>query len=65
MNTKGKVLNKLKTGVKKVGRFLDRQFIEPTRRVNSYNKAMDTLNKDNARQGKFNTGEESARSQTY
>lgn len=65
MNPKLKALkNAIGKGVKKVGNFLDKQFIEPSRRVNRYNAKMDALNRANAKAGKFNTGEASAES-TY
>lgn len=59
------VLNKIKGGAKKVGKFLDNQFVEPSRRVRTYNAKADALNKANAKAGKFNTGEAFPTSQSY
>lgn len=65
MNAISKVLNKAKTGVKKVGKFLDKEFIEPSRKVSQYNAKTNALNKAKLKSGKLNTGEESAESQSY
>lgn len=52
-----RVLQKAKRGIKK-------NLIEPSQRVNEYNKKMDALNKQKAKEGKFNTGEDYPLSQS-
>ena len=55
----------IKKGGKAVGKVLHKHFVEPQLRVNRHNAKMDALNKADLKSGKFNTGESSARSQSY
>jgi len=78
MNAKAKVLKEkgaptpfqmigrsVKKGLKGVGKVLAKEFVEPSRKVRDYNKSMDSLNKKNAKEGKFNRGEAYPESQSY
>ncbi len=57
-----KVLKNVGKGASKVGKFLDKEFVEPSRKVSRYNAKVNALNKMGAKSGKFNTGEASAKS---
>jgi hypothetical protein len=54
LTPKAKALTGLKTGVKKVGKFLDEQFIEPSRRVNAIKRSTDSQNAMDAAAGEYN-----------
>lgn len=54
MNPLSKVLQKAKGGAEKVGKFLDKQFIEPSRNVNRIKNAKMEEMSRKAKSGEFN-----------